>query len=234
MHPPDTFAVTMPSDREARITRAFNAPRHLVFTAFTTPDLLTRWMLGPLGLAPRRDGYDAVAHPPGTREMVFVLEGEVMVTVDGDDVPLETGDYAVFRAARPHRYTSRSGRAAHFVMVVIEPIVPRPRTARARVPAANGVVASAVGLTRAAVRIRSLPSAACRSSGNTGSPPATSTSSSTMDAADERIVPLLEVDARTMGKARGGAADVAKALLERAWRNDDTLGFCRASGGRTV
>ena len=42
------------------------------------------------------------------------------------------------------------------------------------------------------------------------------------------------VDARTMGKARGGAADVAKALLERAWRNDDTLDFCRASGERTM
>ena len=49
MHPPDTFAVTTPSDREARITRAFNAPRDLVFKAFTTPDLLTRWMLGPPG-----------------------------------------------------------------------------------------------------------------------------------------------------------------------------------------
>lgn len=49
MYPPDTFAVTTPSDTEARITRSFNAPRHLVFQAFTTPALLTRWMLGPPG-----------------------------------------------------------------------------------------------------------------------------------------------------------------------------------------
>lgn len=49
MYPPDTFAVTTPSDTEACITRSFNAPRHLVFQAFTTPALLTRWMLGPPG-----------------------------------------------------------------------------------------------------------------------------------------------------------------------------------------
>lgn len=48
-YPPDTFAVTTPSDTEARIMRSFNAPRHLVFQAFTTPALLTRWMLGPPG-----------------------------------------------------------------------------------------------------------------------------------------------------------------------------------------
>lgn len=80
-----------------------------------------------------RDGYDAVAHPPGTREMVFVLEGDVMVIVDGGEVPLEAGECAVFRADRPHRYASRNGRAAHFVMVVIEQVglPPGPRRARA-------------------------------------------------------------------------------------------------------
>lgn len=47
--PPDTFAVTTPSDHEACITRSFAAPRPLVFAAFTTPDLVRRWMLGPPG-----------------------------------------------------------------------------------------------------------------------------------------------------------------------------------------
>lgn len=49
MHPPDTLAVSSPSDRETQVTRAFNAPRHLVFAAFTTPALVSRWMLGPEG-----------------------------------------------------------------------------------------------------------------------------------------------------------------------------------------
>lgn len=36
-------------DREIVITRAFNAPRHLVFDAHTKPELVRRWLLGPPG-----------------------------------------------------------------------------------------------------------------------------------------------------------------------------------------
>lgn len=36
-------------EREIIMTRAFDAPRHLVFEAFTRPDLLHRWLLGPPG-----------------------------------------------------------------------------------------------------------------------------------------------------------------------------------------
>jgi uncharacterized protein YndB with AHSA1/START domain len=35
--------VTLPSDREIRITRVFDAPAHLVFRAWTTPELVRRW-----------------------------------------------------------------------------------------------------------------------------------------------------------------------------------------------
>ena len=41
--------VTLPSDSEVQVTRSFNAPRALVFRAFTEPDLVKRWMLGPPG-----------------------------------------------------------------------------------------------------------------------------------------------------------------------------------------
>lgn len=34
-------------DREVVITRAFNAPRDLVFEAYTKPELVRRWLLGP-------------------------------------------------------------------------------------------------------------------------------------------------------------------------------------------
>lgn len=37
------------SDREIRMTRTFDAPRDLVFEAFTKPDLIKRWMFGPEG-----------------------------------------------------------------------------------------------------------------------------------------------------------------------------------------
>ena len=43
-----TLTVTTPSDREIVLTRVFNAPRHLVWDAFTRPELLKRWF-GPRG-----------------------------------------------------------------------------------------------------------------------------------------------------------------------------------------
>jgi uncharacterized protein YndB with AHSA1/START domain len=44
-----TLQITTPSEREIKMTRAFDAPRHLVFDAFTKPELLERWLLGPDG-----------------------------------------------------------------------------------------------------------------------------------------------------------------------------------------
>ena len=40
----DTLKVTTPSDREISMIRAFNAPRNLVFDAWTKPELLERWL----------------------------------------------------------------------------------------------------------------------------------------------------------------------------------------------
>lgn len=40
---------TMPSDREIVATRAFSAPRKLIFDAHTRPEHVTQWMLGPDG-----------------------------------------------------------------------------------------------------------------------------------------------------------------------------------------
>jgi uncharacterized protein YndB with AHSA1/START domain len=43
------LTVATPLDREIVITRAFNAPRTLVFDAYTNPEHLPHWMLGPQG-----------------------------------------------------------------------------------------------------------------------------------------------------------------------------------------
>src|SRR5580658_3176715 len=45
----EIFSVTMPTDREIVVTRVFNAPRNLVFEAWTNPKYLPQWMLGPDG-----------------------------------------------------------------------------------------------------------------------------------------------------------------------------------------
>ena len=43
-----TLKVTTPTDREIVMTRVFDAPRRLVFEAFSKPELLKRWF-GPRG-----------------------------------------------------------------------------------------------------------------------------------------------------------------------------------------
>src|ERR1700741_5625132 len=43
-----TLKVTTPGDREIVLTRVFDAPRRLVFEAFSKPELLKRWF-GPRG-----------------------------------------------------------------------------------------------------------------------------------------------------------------------------------------
>jgi uncharacterized protein YndB with AHSA1/START domain/effector-binding domain-containing protein len=46
---PESFKVSTPGDREVQVLRDFNAPRELVFDAFTKPEIVRRWLLGPDG-----------------------------------------------------------------------------------------------------------------------------------------------------------------------------------------
>ena len=48
---PKPAEVTLPSDREVRVTRTFNAPRQLVWDAHTKPELVRKWQAG-------YDGWD--------------------------------------------------------------------------------------------------------------------------------------------------------------------------------
>ena len=42
-----TAKVTLPTDEQILITRVFDAPKHLVYKAWTTPELVKRWWSGP-------------------------------------------------------------------------------------------------------------------------------------------------------------------------------------------
>ena len=44
-----TARVTLPADDQILITRDFDAPRHLVYRAWTTPELVKRWWAGKRG-----------------------------------------------------------------------------------------------------------------------------------------------------------------------------------------
>jgi uncharacterized protein YndB with AHSA1/START domain len=44
-----TAKVTLPTDEQILITRTFDAPKHLVYKAYTTPELVKRWWSGQRG-----------------------------------------------------------------------------------------------------------------------------------------------------------------------------------------
>ena len=44
-----TATVTLPTDEQILITREFDAPKHLVYRAWTTPELVKRWWSGQRG-----------------------------------------------------------------------------------------------------------------------------------------------------------------------------------------
>jgi uncharacterized protein YndB with AHSA1/START domain len=44
-----TAKVTLPTDEQILITREFDAPKHLVYRAWTTPELVKRWWSGHRG-----------------------------------------------------------------------------------------------------------------------------------------------------------------------------------------
>lgn len=90
------------------------------------PVELWTWTIGA------RDGYDALAHPAGTREFVYVLEGQAEITVANVTTAVGAGECVVFRADRPHRYAAAGGKGVRFVMVVVEPITDPPVTAPSR------------------------------------------------------------------------------------------------------
>lgn len=44
-----TATVTLPNDDQILITRAFNAPKHLIYQAYTAPELVKRWWSADMG-----------------------------------------------------------------------------------------------------------------------------------------------------------------------------------------
>jgi uncharacterized protein YndB with AHSA1/START domain len=57
------------------LTRVFNAPRELVYKAFTDPDQLARWY-GPQGFSVPRDTVDVDARPGGQLRLVMVSDSD--------------------------------------------------------------------------------------------------------------------------------------------------------------
>ncbi|WP_117215862.1 helix-turn-helix domain-containing protein [Allorhizocola rhizosphaerae] len=65
--------------------------------------------------------FESEDHQPGTREMVHVLVGEIVVTVDGADHVVQAGQTLDFRGDRTHVYRNETDSPTRFVMVVAIP-----------------------------------------------------------------------------------------------------------------
>jgi mannose-6-phosphate isomerase-like protein (cupin superfamily) len=66
------------------------------------------------------DAFDGEAHPRGTIEVLFVLDGVLTLQVRDERRVLGVDDTVVFEAHAPHRYANESTTPVRFIMVVLQ------------------------------------------------------------------------------------------------------------------
>ena len=76
-----TAVLTLPSDQEILMVREFDAPKHLVYTAYTTPELVKRWWGGKRGTV---TSVDIDLRVGGTWRYVMTAEGGYEVAFRGE------------------------------------------------------------------------------------------------------------------------------------------------------
>ena len=76
-----TATVTLPTDEQILITREFDAPKHLVYRAYTTPELVQRWWSAKRGEVTTCEIDLRVG---GTWRYVMVMDGGYEVGFHGE------------------------------------------------------------------------------------------------------------------------------------------------------
>jgi uncharacterized protein YndB with AHSA1/START domain len=77
----NSAVVTLPTDTQILITRDFDAPRHLVYRAYTTPELIKRWWSGERGDV---TSAEVDLRPGGTWRYVMIANGGFEVAFHGE------------------------------------------------------------------------------------------------------------------------------------------------------
>ncbi|HEY8471421.1 MAG TPA: XRE family transcriptional regulator [Natronosporangium sp.] len=129
----DAFGVTVarllePSEdeRAVQVTDADAAPQlwhgpaggfGRLLRGMNEPDFVEvwEWRLEP------GERHDSAEHPPGTREVLYVLTGELTVVAAGADHRVAAGQTVDFRADRWHGYRNDGSTPTRVVMVVVIP-----------------------------------------------------------------------------------------------------------------
>lgn len=95
----------------------------VLLAAITSPAIveLWDWTLGP------GDSHASEPHVPGTRELLAVIDGEVVVAVAGEEAVLRAGDAVAFPGDAVHGYRNDGLVVARFALTVFEPSAPEGR-----------------------------------------------------------------------------------------------------------
>lgn len=118
VEPPEPKPVKVTRDGDgATLWSSESGGRGVLVAGTEPPDVveLWDWTLGP------GDRHANEAHAPGTRELVQVREGRIIVEAGDRSVVLDAGDAAAFPGDVAHAYANPRTRPARFSLAVFEP-----------------------------------------------------------------------------------------------------------------
>lgn len=118
--------VELPQPNPVRITRAGEGAalwtgeaggRGVLVAGTEPPDVVELW---DWTLAPG-DRHESDAHTPGTRELLQVMNGSLVVEIAGESITLDAGDAITFASDVPHAYANLGTEETRFSLAVYEP-----------------------------------------------------------------------------------------------------------------
>jgi transcriptional regulator with XRE-family HTH domain len=114
---PEPAARLIPASQAIELWRGPRGSSGRLLVGFDSPSLMEVW---DWDLVPG-EWYDGLAHPKGTREVLYIQKGELTLSTEGDRHKAKTSDILMFQADRPHRYANEGAARLRFLMVVTEP-----------------------------------------------------------------------------------------------------------------
>ncbi len=105
------------ADTRVPVWTSPNGGRALMVAGTEAPDVveLWDWTLGP------GDAHRSEPHRTGTRELLTVISGRLLLRVAENEEVLKVGDSATFDAAVSHAYINPTNRKTRFTLTVHEP-----------------------------------------------------------------------------------------------------------------
>jgi transcriptional regulator with XRE-family HTH domain len=118
VEPPERASVKVTRQGEgAALWSGEGGGRGVLVAGTAPPDVVELW---DWSLAPT-EVHTSEAHAPGTKELIHVLRGSILVKVGEESVTLRAGDAITFSGDVAHSYTNAGRGTARFSLAVFEP-----------------------------------------------------------------------------------------------------------------